>query len=179
MEKVTAREFKSNQGKYLDMLANGERIEVRGIVLQAVTTETNDVTTEEGYKGESVTTIERLKQTVRDIEQGKSEPLPISSQDQPYIRTDGKVCECCQKGIEALYEVWEDGEERIVCELCLKNRHGKMWKQFATSKIEDDEGEKVVPSLQNVPELRPTSSSPKFSAPLWKQPKKKKVDSRK
>jgi len=54
-----------------------------------------------------------------------------------------------------------------------------MWKQFATSKIEDDEGEKVVPSLQNVPELRPTSSSPKFSAPLWKQPKKKKVDSRK
>jgi hypothetical protein len=171
MEKVTAKEFQKNQKKYLDMLEAGELVEVRGMVLT--------VYTPEPEKPDRIYALEQLKQTLRDIEQGKSEPLPISSQDQPYIRTDGKVCECCQKGIEALYEVWEDGEERIVCELCLKNRHGKMWKQFATSKIEDDEGEKVVPSLQNVPELRPTSSSPKFSAPLWKQPKKKKVDSRK
>jgi len=171
MEKVTVREFQKNLKKYLDMLEAGELVEVRGMALS--------VYTPEPEKPDRIYALEELRQTVRNIEQGKSEPLPISSQDRPYIRTDGKTCECCQKGIEALYEVWEDGEERIVCELCLKNRHGKMWKQFATYKIEDDEGEKVVPSLQNVPELRPTSSSPKFSSPLWKQPKKKKVDSRK
>lgn len=181
MIKVTAREFQGNQKKYLDMLEAGEMVEVRGLILTVYTPD-DRIYAEEDKSPDRIYALEQLKGKVQDIESGLARPMATVSEDEPYIRTDGKLCECCQKGAEALYEVWEDGEERIVCELCLKNRHGKMWKQFTTSKIEDGEEERYTPSgkifmeypFQPIPELRPTSSSPKFSAPLWKQPKTKK-----
>lgn len=162
MEKVTVREFQKNLKKYLDTLESGELVEVRGVVLTVYTPEVKTPG--------RIYALDELKQKVQDIEQAKSESLPTPSQDRPYIRTDGKVCALCRKDVVALYEVWEDGEERIVCELCLKDRHGKMWKQFASSKIE----EKAVESTLKIPELRPQSSSPNFTAPIWKIPKKSK-----
>ena len=43
--------------------------------------------------------------------------------------TSHKQCELCN-GTVQLYELWEDGEERIVCSTCITAKYGKLAKSI-------------------------------------------------
>ena len=184
---ISVAEFRKNMKSYLDVLEDGGSVKVRGLKLIVerdidthVHKETENIHNNVTTDTKDVTTVEALREKVRVIESGSGDSFKflktIVDETKVCTRTDGKACELCKKDLTPLYQVWEDGDDHILCQDCLKSRHGKGWEQFKGTLVVD-EVTPDVPMFSAV--IRDGLRSPheytkKSGKPMWKVPKKKK-----
>lgn len=161
---ITVRELRANLGQYLDLLEQGETIEVRGLKICSQFTKIKtteecrksmrpfSMTCVEGNEPEppplSEEALERAKETFAnlkgrfDVRGGRYEK---SSDDAPLIAHRPEIgyaiehgpCDTCKKRVQ-LYGFYDDGERKI-CEQCLKDRLGKNASRYLV------EANKIIP----------------------------------
>lgn len=178
IHKVTVREFKNNLSRCLDLLEDGQVLEVRGINIMAVAT----------LKVSGKATIQDLKENVATQNSGpvatppefidylnelNEKVMKKSASSRGHARNDGLECELCKKSVKNIYEIFEDGDEHYICEGCLKERHGKGWVKFKSYLVTDE------PELQTnqnfgAPPMKARAQFGKFAGPMWKPKKKSK-----
>jgi len=122
MIKVGVREFKAKLSYYLTLLEEGDKIEVRGMVLC--------VTTGEVAEEKDVTTPVTTKMGVKELQslvngigpdgsvEGGKPARQIIEEAEEFV-----LCDLC--GGKANYEFWEEGEERKICDSCVRRKFGR------------------------------------------------------
>lgn len=142
MEEINVRDFKSRLSHYLDLIAQGEVFIVRGIKIgrrddlgESVTTSVTTLSDEEISRvAERFADIIHRKQSLNKIyAKGPAFPSTISSRQEisrvvEKLDDFEEVVQCEKCGKVATHSMWEEGEERFVCEGCVRKQYGKMAK---------------------------------------------------
>ena len=113
MEKITVGEFRRNLKRYLDDLDNGVVFEVRGIKISKFS-EKSDKKRVHGFKMEDYETS--IPVTDADIGFVHEEKLGPELFDSEGVLKD--ECELCDN--LGIWTFWEEGEERVVCDGCVR-----------------------------------------------------------
>ena len=153
MIKVSVREFKAKLSYYLTLLESGESIEVRGMVLSTMVENVikslsvdHPDTYEGGFKVQITdklvvpveekcdrgvddvkkTAMENLREKVKDIENNGGVigegSVAVAIGNGPVL-ADFIPCDLCSRISD--YTFWEDGDEKYVCDGCVRIKFGK------------------------------------------------------
>lgn len=109
MEKITVREFRAKIGEYLARIRAGERFIINGMILGRIVEDKGRV------HGDSGLAVEVSTERVHGEEQ-KEEQERVHEEEGAEINQ----CDKCGKSSPDSYEVWEDGDEYIICSNCVK-----------------------------------------------------------
>jgi len=111
MEKITVRELKAKPSHYLKMMRCGSNVIINGFEYAYIGKNVDEVV-DHGVKKEKKV----VKTAV--VRESSVDPIELDSEwfDEDGVRKDG--CEKC--GGVGYWAMWEDGEEHIVCDLCVR-----------------------------------------------------------
>ena len=122
MESITIRKFRANLKRYLDAMKAGDTIVVDGWEYAKI-----------GKIGPTWGEKVKKRAAVREESVAKKEEIIEEEEDDWPENDDGIKREACQLcGCVGDWVFWEDGEERVVCDPCIRKRCSgeKMYKMM-------------------------------------------------
>ena len=109
MEKITVTKFRGDLKRYLDLLESGGEIEVRGIQISKISEKRGENHVQGGL-------VDVETGEIRDVEGDSGD---VQEEEEEYEEHFEYPCELCD-GAESNWQLWEDGEERFVCDGCVR-----------------------------------------------------------